>query len=315
MSRIKINDILDNAFYQLPKTFYCQGSKYFVLSNNAKVLYALLKDRLNISIKNNWINNDNEVFLIMTRNEMCELLGVCENNARKAIKELIEIGLIEEFRQGLNKPNLIFLNKVEFDYKYVKKDRKDVESTGFKGHSKNEVQDTQKMSPINTNINNTDVSFKVSDNLIGSSSINIENNKQNNKSPIKKIERKKFVKFDKNDLDFDKSLIECVNRYLNVYYKNKNGKPLFLSRTQYLKCLLFLDNAMRELSIDVIDIDNAMIDFVSYDTQSKDFNINNFINPDLFAKYIIKNSDVEFTQIYGNDGTHDINVLNIDYGI
>lgn len=36
------------------------------LSNDAKIAYALLKDRLELSIKNNWFDKNGDIFFIFT---------------------------------------------------------------------------------------------------------------------------------------------------------------------------------------------------------------------------------------------------------
>lgn len=108
--RYTVQDVLNNQFYQLPKFLF--QDEFKKLSNDAKVLYALLRDRHDLSIKNNWFNNDNQIYLIYTRQEMAEMLNVTRKTATKAFDELVKIGLVEEERQGLNKPNLIFLTAV-----------------------------------------------------------------------------------------------------------------------------------------------------------------------------------------------------------
>jgi len=107
LKRYTATDVAATRFYQMPK-FLFEG-KLKELSNDARVLYALIKDRHELSLKNHWVNNNGEVFLIFTREEMQETLGLSENTVIKAVKNLREHGLIEEERQGLGKPNKIYL--------------------------------------------------------------------------------------------------------------------------------------------------------------------------------------------------------------
>jgi len=101
---------------QLVNYRYRNGNSYTVttqppsLSNDAKVLYSLLRDRHQLSTKNKWINDKNEVFLIYSRNEMSNMLRVTEKTALKAVNQLKELNLLSEVKQGLNKPNLIYLS-------------------------------------------------------------------------------------------------------------------------------------------------------------------------------------------------------------
>jgi DNA-binding MarR family transcriptional regulator len=108
--RYTVNDLLKNNYYQIPK-FLFEG-EFKNLSNNSRVLYSLLKDRHNLSIKNNWVNKKNEVYLIYTRKDMEEMLGLADKTVKKVVDELINLGLIEEERIGFNKPNRIYLNKI-----------------------------------------------------------------------------------------------------------------------------------------------------------------------------------------------------------
>lgn len=109
-ARYTINDVNANRYYQMPK-FLFEG-EFRGLSNNGRVLYSLLKDRHELSLKNGWINEKGEVYLLYTREDLKEMLGCSEPTARKAIRELIEFGLIEDERMGFNRPNRIYLTVV-----------------------------------------------------------------------------------------------------------------------------------------------------------------------------------------------------------
>ena len=102
-------DEIQSQFYQLPK-FIMQG-EYRNLSSDAKILYAMLKDRHSLSLSNRWINSNDEIYSIFSRQDMADMLGVSLPTAKKAITQLKNIGLVDEERQGLNKPNLIYLCK------------------------------------------------------------------------------------------------------------------------------------------------------------------------------------------------------------
>lgn len=110
--RYTLTDVTSNQFYQMPK-FLFEGELKSNLSNDAKVLYSILKDRHELSLKNNWVNKNNEVYLIYTREDLCDMLGCSQPTLRKAIKQLKDNNLMDEERQGINKPNLIYLNYYE----------------------------------------------------------------------------------------------------------------------------------------------------------------------------------------------------------
>ncbi len=110
--RHSINDVNQSRFYQMPK-FLFEGEYKTAMSSEAKLLYTLLRDRHELSLKNRWHNEKGEVYLIFTRDEMCKMLGWGKDKILKIKKELIEFNLLEEERQGCNLPNLIFLNYID----------------------------------------------------------------------------------------------------------------------------------------------------------------------------------------------------------
>lgn len=179
--RYTIENIVNNRFYQMPK-FLLEG-EFKGLSNDARVLYSILKDRHELSLSNNWINENNEVYLIFTREEMADLLGCSQPTLRKAIKQLIESGLMEEERQGLNKPNIIFLTVVSVE-KTGAKNSFSQECKGFSVlnekifHSsvkESFSQECKKLSSNDTNINDTDISDTKSVSLSKNNSIDNKN--------------------------------------------------------------------------------------------------------------------------------------------
>ena len=97
-------------FYQLPKIFFT-NENYKKMSNDAKISYAILKDRLDLSIKNNWVDNDGNIYFIYTVNELENILNCGNKKVAKIKKELENNNLLKQKRQGLNKPNLLYLLK------------------------------------------------------------------------------------------------------------------------------------------------------------------------------------------------------------
>ena len=114
MNVYKITDIISCEFLKIPKAMFA-NSKYKVLSSDAKLTYALLYDRLSLSKINGWINENDEVFLIYTREEVAEDLGISYKKAISAFKELTEAKLIKEQRCGRGIPNKIYIVKPELD--------------------------------------------------------------------------------------------------------------------------------------------------------------------------------------------------------
>ena len=99
------------AFYRVPKVLFT-NDRYWNLSTDAKMLYGLLLDRMALSQKNGWVDEEGRVFIIYTIDKIMEALG-CGN--KKAIQLLSELekkaDLIMRKKQGLGKPNLIYVKK------------------------------------------------------------------------------------------------------------------------------------------------------------------------------------------------------------
>lgn len=120
MTLYKINDIINCEFLKIPKTMFA-SDEYRKLSSDAKLTYALLYDRLSLSKLNGWINENDEVYLIYTREEIAADLGITYKKAISAFKELLGAGLISEQRCGRGMPNKIFIVKLELTEKQAKK--------------------------------------------------------------------------------------------------------------------------------------------------------------------------------------------------
>ena len=113
------------SFFKFPKPFI-YDEKYKTMSNNAKMLYMLLFDRLELSLKNGWHDKEGNVFQYYTNEQLMIDLNCNSNNTIiKIKKELKDAGLMTEVRQGMNLPNRIYLNalngSVESTFQEVQK--------------------------------------------------------------------------------------------------------------------------------------------------------------------------------------------------
>lgn len=102
-----------NSFFMTPKELLF-SSKYKKLSSDAKFLYTLMLDRHQLSVQNNWKDKDGNTYIIFTINSIKEIMGCGKTKAIKLLNELRNplIGLIKTVRQGLNKPNLIYVKNI-----------------------------------------------------------------------------------------------------------------------------------------------------------------------------------------------------------
>ena len=82
------------------------------LSGDAKLLYAFFLDRVSLSIKNGWIDDKGRVFIYYSVKSVCEDLNCGTQKACKLLDELEKAGALERKRQGLGKPNKLYLKKV-----------------------------------------------------------------------------------------------------------------------------------------------------------------------------------------------------------
>lgn len=98
---------MKETFRQFP-AFLTDDPRYHALPNDAKLLYTFLLDRRRLSLKNHW-QDANGVFVIFTRAEMAKFLNCSVRKVIRLAAQLKEAGLIREKRQGLNKPNLIYI--------------------------------------------------------------------------------------------------------------------------------------------------------------------------------------------------------------
>lgn len=105
------NEAEQYSFYRIPKILFTDD-RFKAVSVEAKVLYGLLLDRMALSIKNSWLDEDGRVFIIYTISDLMETLCCAEQKANKLLGELDStkgVGLIERKRRGLGKPNVIYV--------------------------------------------------------------------------------------------------------------------------------------------------------------------------------------------------------------
>ena len=97
------------SFYRIPKALFTDDA-FDGITTDAKLLYGILLDRMNLSAKNGWLDTEGRVYIIFTLDEVQESLGCGHGKAAKLLDELDgNAGLIERKRQGLGKPNLIYV--------------------------------------------------------------------------------------------------------------------------------------------------------------------------------------------------------------
>ena len=99
------------SFFRIPKLLFTDEA-FKDLSSDAKVLYGILLDRMSLSMKNNWIDEENKVYIIFTIEEIADIMSCATQKATKILQELDDkkgIGLVEKKRLGLGKPNILYV--------------------------------------------------------------------------------------------------------------------------------------------------------------------------------------------------------------
>ncbi|MCF6461762.1 DUF6017 domain-containing protein [Clostridium sp. Cult3] len=184
------------SFFRIPKVLYTDPI-FKNLSSDAKVLYGILLDRMELSMKNGWVDENNRVYIYFTIENIMEVMGWGNKKSVKVLSELDTekgIGLIEKQRQGQGKPTKIYVKNFIVD-NFSKMSKGNFKKCQ-KDNSRNVENTSQEMSKgqgNNTNINNTEFSDT---NLILS------------------IEEKE------NSSGFDRSKINKAEMYRDIIYKN-----------------------------------------------------------------------------------------------
>ena len=144
------------SFYRVPKVLFTDQN-FKTMSADAKALYGILLDRMNLSAKNGWTDKEGRVYIIFTVEEVMAAMGCANQKATRLLTELEKgIGLIERKRQGMGKPKLIYVNNFISFHNGQKS-----HSLNHENHESRNVnitgQESWKSHGNNTNSNNTNL--------------------------------------------------------------------------------------------------------------------------------------------------------------
>lgn len=130
-------------FYQMPQVFYKPESQYVKMKSLSKELYMLLMDRNSLSIANGWFDKDGRIFFYFKQDDLRSMLNTSNKTLINSFNQLVEMNLIEVVRQGVNKPNKIYLLKPE--------------SQEHSGSVKITHQEVENLHPNHTEFNKTEI--------------------------------------------------------------------------------------------------------------------------------------------------------------
>ena len=96
------------SFYRIPRLLI-KDQHFKGLSSDAKLLYGLMLDRMALSMKNHWLDNENRAYIIYSISNVMEDINCSKPTCVKIMKELDSVRLIERKRKGLGKPDIIYV--------------------------------------------------------------------------------------------------------------------------------------------------------------------------------------------------------------
>jgi hypothetical protein len=247
------------SFYRIPKLLFTD--EFFdKISSDAKILYGVMLDRMSLSMKNGWVDQDNRVYIIFTIDDVREMMRCGEQKAVKLLSELDSvngIGLIEKKRQGLGKPNLIYVKNFVRDYEVGQvQELQNCENEEFKNNEGEQFKNceyTQIKSCENEELQNCEnAQFK---------------NFDNHSSRIVKITTPELLKSQSNNTNINNTDIN--NQSISNLSKDELGKKDSMDRISCKEGFIVQDSDIQEISVSKymqyikqqIDYDCLVVDY------------------------------------------------------
>ena len=122
------------------------------ITADAKILYGLMLDRMGLSIRNNWLDEQERVFIYFSLEEAMDALCCGHNKAVSLFTELDKVGLIERKKQGQGRPTKIYVKN------FIRKEEVKTSENRKSALPETGTLDFRKSDTINTNKNKTDLS-------------------------------------------------------------------------------------------------------------------------------------------------------------
>ncbi len=140
------------TFYRIPKALFT-NSILRKISSDAKILYGLMLDRMGLSLRNRWMDEENRAYIYFTLEDAQEYLYCGHTKGVALFAELEKVGLIERKKQGLGRPAKIYL------LKFSEEEQSEVQTSAFEKSRlpENGTQDFTKTEANNTEYNNTEL--------------------------------------------------------------------------------------------------------------------------------------------------------------
>ena len=214
-------------FYQTPKGLF-KNPTYKGLGLGPKLMYSILRDRLDLSIKNEWKDKNGYIYLVFSIEDLSSLLEINKETVTTYKRELVKYRLIIDRRLGQGKSNLIYILKPEI------KEFQNTENPSSR-ERKFGIQEYGKSAPIDTNVNNTKRENNVKSDAI------FKTNKKEKRSPEKEYLATEMAEQlnDDHSLGFYRKIADMVPENL-IFQALSEVKDAFLTgRVKKSKAALF----------------------------------------------------------------------------
>lgn len=255
------------SFYRLPKLLFF-FEDFRKISNDAKLLYSLLLDRMVLSAKNGWLDKQSRVYIIYTVKEIKWMLNCSDKKAIKILNELEkDCGLIERKKQGLGKPNVIYVKNFAsgFSEEQLLKCKKYIS-----GDADNAFQEVSKVQRNNTDIKNNEFSNTnpiLSSDFYGRDSDRMSDYEEYYQYFYDALD----MEYLKKDYPYDSNLLEFILQVLTEVMISKrkeiriasDDKPIELVKSSFMKLdmthIKFVMDSFESVSSDVRNVKQYLL--------------------------------------------------------
>lgn len=114
------------SFIMIPQILFDDDEHFGSLSNDARMLYGILLNRMQLSRRNHWVDANNRVYIIYPMKKMAKRLKASLTKTSKVLQELDDengVGLVKKIRRGQGKPSILYVkNFILKDYEYPEPD-------------------------------------------------------------------------------------------------------------------------------------------------------------------------------------------------
>ena len=107
------------SFIRIPRMLLTEDT-FSSLTLQSKMLYSVLLDRMSLSMKNGWFDEENRVYIIYQISEIQTDLGFSKRKAMDYLSELEEFGLVKKKKRGFGLPSIIYVKSFMIQKNYAR---------------------------------------------------------------------------------------------------------------------------------------------------------------------------------------------------